>query len=274
MVLDSHVHFWKYDKNEYAWIDKSMKLLQKDYLPTELEQTLKRNGVDGCICVQAIASELETRFLAELAGSHKFVKGVVGWADLQSPQVEKHIAELKNYPSIVGIRHIVQSEPDDFMYDERFRGGISLLSKYGYTFDILIYPHQLQAAVDLVKMFPEQRFIVDHCAKPAIKNKDLEKWRSGITDLALFPNVSCKLSGLTTEAKWKEWSPSEFYPYLDVVFNAFGTNRLLFGSDWPVMLLSGIYVQWKSMLEKYMENHLPEEREAVFGLNARRIYGV
>ena len=274
MILDSHVHFWKYNKSEYTWIDKSMKLLQKDYLPQDLELTLKRNNVDACICVQALASEIETRFLAELAKSHRFIKGVIGWTDLQSPKVQENLSELKEYSSIVGIRHIVQGEPDDFMYGKEFRHGISLLAEKGYTFDILIYPQQLEAAVDLVKMFPEQQFIVDHCGKPAIRDKEMERWRSGITDLALFPNVSCKLSGLFTEAKWKDWSPADFYPYLDIIFKAFGTNRLLFGSDWPVMLLSGIYVQWKSLLEKYMDNHLQEERDAVFGLNARRIYGV
>lgn len=274
MVLDSHVHFWKYNKTEYTWIDKNMKLLQKDYLPQELELTLKRNNVDGCICVQALASQLETRFLAELSNSHPFIKGVIGWTDLRSPRVQENLEELKEYSSIVGIRHIVQTEPDDFMYNDDFRRGISLLADRGFAFDILVFPRQLSAAVDLVKMFPGQQFILDHCGKPNIREKEMDKWRTEITDLAMYPNVSCKLSGLFTEAKWKEWSSAEFYPYLDIVFQAFGTDRLLFGSDWPVMLLSGIYVQWKSLLEKYMENHLPEERDAVFGLNARKIYGI
>ena len=274
MVLDSHVHFWKYSKTEYPWIDGNMKILQKDFLPTELELTLKRNNVDGCIAVQAATAEVETRFLAELAKTHPVIKGVVGWTDLQSKNVEIKLSELKEYPSIVGIRHIVQSEPDDFLYDEKFRAGISLLKEFGYTYDLLIYPKQLKAAVDFVRAFPEQSFILDHCAKPDVKNKGIEEWRKGITDLAMFPNVSCKLSGLLTEAKWKEWRPADFYPFLDVVFESFGTERIMFGSDWPVILLSGIYVQWKSLLEKYMENYLPEEKEAVFGLNALRVYGI
>lgn len=274
MIIDSHVHFWKYNKTEYDWIDRNMKILQKDYLPEDLVATLQRNNVDGCIAVQALASELDTRFLAELAKTHPFIKGVIGWADLRSDDLFEKLTELKTYSPIIGIRHIVQSEPDDFMYDERFRAGISLLREFGYTYDILIFPRQLSAAVDLVKMFPDQQFILDHCAKPNIKEKEMDRWRTGLTDLALYPNVSCKLSGLITEASWKSWSPGEFYPYLDVVFGAFGANRLMFGSDWPVMLLSGIYVQWKSLLEKYMEDHLPEERDAVFGDNARRIYGI
>lgn len=274
MIIDSHIHLWKYSKKELPWIDGSMKILQKDYLPNDLEQLFNRNNVNGCIAVQAATEEVETRFLAELANTHSIIKGVVGWTDLRASDVEKKLSELKEYPSIVGLRHIVQSEPDDFLYNEQFRAGISLLKDVGYTYDILIFPRQLKAAVDFVKAFPDQVFILDHCAKPDVKHKEMELWKKGITELALYPNVSCKLSGLITEAAWKEWSPSEFYPYLDVVFQSFGTDRLMFGSDWPVVLLSGIYVQWKSLLEKYMEKHLTEEREAVFGLNAQRVYGL
>ena len=272
MVIDSHVHFWKYDKADLPWIDRSMKMLQKDYLPSNIELTLKRNGVDGCIAVQAVTSQLETRFLAELANTHPYIKGVVGWVDFMSADVAKQLDELKQYPSIVGVRHIVQSEPDDFLYNEQFRNGIVLLKEYGYTYDILIFPRQLKAAVDFVRAFPDQTFIVDHCAKPNVRNKEMEEWRKGITDLAMFPNVSCKVSGLITEAEWKNWSPADFYPYLDVVFESFGIQRVMFGSDWPVMLLSGIYVQWKSLLEKYMEKMLPEEKDQFFGLNVMRIY--
>jgi len=274
MVIDSHVHFWKYNKTDLPWIDRNMKILQKNYLPSELELTLKRNHVDGCIAVQAMTAEVETRFLAELANTNSIIKGVVGWTDLRADDVAKKLSEFKEYSSIVGMRHIVQSEPDDFLYDEKFRRGVSLLKEFGYTYDILIYPRQLGAATDFVRAFPDITFIVDHCAKPEVKNKEMQTWRKGITDLAMFPNVYCKLSGLITEAGWKEWSPGDFYPYLDVVFESFGTERLMFGSDWPVMLLSGIYVQWKSLLEKYMENFLQEEKEAVFGLNAQKIYGI
>jgi L-fuconolactonase len=274
MLIDSHVHFWKYNKTDLPWIDRSMKILQKNYLPEDIALTLKRNNIDGCIAVQAASIEVETRFLAELANTHSIIRGVVGWADLKSPEVEKKLGELKQYSSIVGVRHIVQSEADDFLYDEGFRNGIALLKDFDYTFDILIYSRQLPAAVDFVRAFPDQQFIIDHCAKPDIKGGGLESWRKGITDLALYPNVSCKLSGLFTEANWKEWSPADFYPYLDVVFESFGVERLMFGSDWPVMLLSGIYVQWKSLLEKYMESFLEEEKEMVFGGNAARVYNV
>lgn len=274
MVIDSHVHFWKYDKSSYEWIDKSMKILQKDHLPEDIELTLKRNNVDGCVAVQAVSAEVETRFLAELANTHSYIKGVVGWTDLSSPDAEKRLSEFKQYPAIKGIRHIVQSEPDDFLYKEDFRRGVALLQDYGYAYDILIYPRQLKAARDFVAEFPGQTFILDHAAKPEIRNKEIETWKQGIEELAAYPNVYCKLSGLTTEAKWKEWSPADFYPYLDVIFKAFGTDRLLYGSDWPVMLLSGIYVQWKSLLEKYMEGFVEEDREKVFGRNAQAVYSL
>ena len=272
MVIDTHVHFWKYDKKDYEWIDDSMKILQKDYLPEHIERTLKRNDVDGCIAVQAVMAEVETRFLAELSETHQFIKGVVGWADLRADNVEKKLSELKAYPSIKGIRHIVQSEPDDFLYDPSFRRGMARLKEFDFTYDILIFPRQLKAATDLVSAFPDQTFILDHCAKPAVRDKEIEGWQKGLRDLASHPNVFCKLSGLTTEANWKEWSPADFYPYLDVIFESFGTERLMYGSDWPVMLLSGIYVQWKSLLEKYMENLLPEEKERIMGLNAQAVY--
>ncbi|MBA4168127.1 MAG: amidohydrolase family protein [Chitinophagaceae bacterium] len=274
MVIDSHVHFWKYNKTDYTWIDSSMKLLQKDYLPTELEATLKRNFVDGCVAVQANQTEVDTRFLAELAITHPVIKGVVGWTDLSATDAEKKLAELKAYTPIVGLRHIAQSEPDDFYHGPEFRRGLGLLQQFGYTFDLLIFPRQLRAARDLVGEFPGQTFILDHCGKPNIKKHGLEEWKNTLQELAAYPNVYCKLSGLITEAAWKDWRPSDFYPYLDVVFEAFGTGRLMFGSDWPVMLLSGMYVQWKSLLEKYTEHLLPEDKEKIFGLTARRVYGI
>lgn len=273
MVLDSHVHFWKYNKTDYPWIDSNMKVLRQDYLPEQLENTLKRNGVDGCLAVQAVASEVETRFLAELAATHPFIRGVVGWVDLQADDAEKQLGEFKaGYPAIAGFRHVAQSEPDDFYYRPAFRRGLALLSGLDYSFDLLIFPKQLRAARDLVGEFPDQTFILDHCGKPNVRKKELNDWKSGLLELAARPQVYCKLSGLITEANWKEWRPADFYPYLDVVFEAFGPERLMFGSDWPVMLLSGIYVQWKSLLEKYCEHLLPEQKEQIFGLTARTAY--
>lgn len=274
MVIDSHVHFWKYDKKTYAWIDSSMKDLQKDYLPEHLQTTLKRNGVDAIIAVQADQSELDTHFMVEMAKTHAFIKGVVGWTDLKSEDLEKRLEYFSQYSIIKGWRHIVQGEPDGFLADPQFRRAMPLLQQYNYTYDVLVYERQLPQAVDFVQAFPENKFILDHAGKPDIRSAEITAWEKNIRTIATHPNVYCKLSGLFTEAKWKQWSAAEFYPYLDILFDAFGSNRLLWGSDWPVMLLSGIYVQWKSLVEKYMEKHTEEEREAVFGETAVEVYGI
>ncbi len=270
-VIDTHVHFWKYDKARDTWMDK-MKTLQQDYLPHTLAGTLQRNGVDACVAVQADSSELETHFLVELSKSHSFIKGVVGWVDLLGENVEERLDYFSQYAIIKGYRHVVQAEPDGFLLRPDFQRGISALAKYDYAYDILVYHHQLSSVLELVKAFPDQQFIIDHCGKPAIGEKKLDEWATYIRKIAQHPKVYCKLSGLFTEAKWKEWSPAEFYPYFDVVFDAFGTDRLLFGSDWPVILVSGMYVQWKSMLEKYMEEMTVADKEKVFGSNAIDFY--
>ncbi|HKO79436.1 MAG TPA: amidohydrolase family protein [Chitinophagaceae bacterium] len=273
-AIDTHVHFWKYDKIRDAWITDNMKTLQQDYLPQTLISTLKRNGVDGCVAVQADQSELETLFLVELAKTHSIIKGVVGWVDLQNENLEERLQYFSQYPIIKGWRHIVQGEPDDFLIRPAFQRGVSALQPYNYTYDVLIYPRQLKAALEFVGRFPGQKLVIDHCAKPDIAGKKIDDWAGTMKEIAKHPNVYCKLSGLFTEAKWKHWSPGEFYPYLDVVFDAFSTDRLLFGSDWPVILLSGMYVQWKSLLEKYMENFDREEKAKVFGKNAIRFYNL
>jgi L-fuconolactonase len=272
MKVDTHVHFWKFDKVRDAWITDNMKTLQEDYLPGQLAATLKRNEVDGCIAVQASQSELETHFLIELSHMHDIIKGIVGWVDLRKDDIEERLHHFSQYPIIKGWRHVVQSEPDGFLADKDFQRGISLLPLYNYTYDILIYHHQLKQALDFVAKFPDQRMVIDHCAKPDIADKKIDEWKVLMKEMANHPNVYCKLSGLFTEATWRKWSPADFYPYLDVVFEAFGPDRLMFGSDWPVMLLSGMYVQWKSLLEKYMENMEQEDRDKVFGDNAIKFY--
>ena len=274
VVIDTHVHFWEYDKVRDAWITDDMKVLQQHYLPQTIAGTLNRNGISGCIAVQADQSELETLFLMELAKTHAIIKGIVGWVDLQNENIEERLQYFSQYSSIKGWRHVVQGEPDDFLLRPAFQRGIRALQPYDYTYDILIYPKQLKAAVEFVSKFPEQKLVIDHCAKPLVAEKKIDEWAVYMKAIAQHPNVYCKLSGLFTEAKWKEWSPAEFYPYFDIVFEAFGTDRLMFGSDWPVILVSGMYVQWKSLLEKYMENFKPEEKEKIFGANAIRFYNL
>jgi len=272
MQVDTHVHFWKYNKKRDAWITSNMKILQQDYLPQTISQTLKRNDIDGCVAVQVEQAEVETLFLMELSKTYNIIKGIVGWVDLQKENVEERLQYLYENQMIKRWRHIVQSQPNDFLSGKNFQRGIAALQPYNYTYDVLIYHHQLKPALEFISLFPEQKFVIDHCAKPDVSNKKIDEWKSLMLEIAKPPNVYCKLSGLFTEAKWKEWSPNEFYPYLDVVFEAFSTDRLMFGSDWPVILLSGIYVQWKSLLEKYMENFDEEEREKVFGRNAIGFY--
>lgn len=274
MTIDSHVHFWKYDEVRDSWITDDMKVLQQDYLPEHFQPIAKRNGIDGVVAVQADQSELETRFLAELAATHPLIKGVVGWIDLRDPKLGERLQHFIAYPIIKGWRHIVQGEPDDFLLKKDFQRGVQLLKEFDYTYDVLIYHHQLPAAVAFINALPEQKLIIDHCAKPDIRERSIKEWETQMRRIAEHPNVYCKVSGLFTETHWKKWSAADFYPYLDVVFDAFGADRLLFGSDWPVILLSGIYVQWKSLLEKYMENFKPEQREKVFGGNAVSFYNL
>ncbi len=274
-MIDAHVHFWKYDRTRLDWIDNSMKILKQDYLPENLSSTLNRNGISGVIAVQAEEAEVETHWLVELSKTHPMIKGVVGWVDLLSENAGERLDYFSQFPIIKGYRHIAQKEADDFFMRDDIRRGIAALVERGLTYDILVFPRHLEASADMVAQFPEGRFVLDHCGKPSVKTArhgDMETWRHGIELLAKHPNVYCKLSGLITEAEWKGWSPKDFYPYLDVVFENFGVERLMFGTDWPVMLLSGMYVQWKSLLEKYMED-LDEERKAwVFKGNAERFY--
>lgn len=274
MQVDAHVHFWDYDKRKDAWITDDMRILQDDFGPQKLASTLSRNGIDGCVAIQVDQTELETHYLVELSKTNPIIRGVVGWIDLRDPGLEKRLEYFSQYSIIRGWRHIAQAEPDDFLRRKDFQQGVRSLQAYDHTYDILVYARQLPAALDFVAALPEQRLVIDHCAKPEIATSKIDEWRRLIREMAQAKNVYCKLSGLFTEAKWKQWSASEFYPYLDVVFEAFGTKRLLFGSDWPVILLSGIYVQWKSLLEKYMQDLEEEEKENIFGGNAVRFYNL
>jgi len=273
-TIDTHVHFWIYSKTRDAWITDDMKVLQQDYLPEHLMLNLKRNAVDGCVAIQVSQEEVETRFMVELSKTHDIIKGVVGWIDLRADNIDEKLASFSENSIIKGYRHIVQAEPDDFLLRTDFQRGVHALKQYNYTYDILIYPSQLKSALDFVSKLPDQKLIIDHCAKPDIKNKNIDDWKKWIQEIAQHPNVYCKVSGLFTEANWKGWAASDFYPYLDVVFEAFGIDRVMFGSDWPVILLSGIYVQWKSLLEKYMEMSNQEDKEKFFGLNAVQFYNL
>lgn len=274
-ILDSHQHFWKYSPQKYPWIGENMELLKKDFIPGELHQIYTHQGINGSVAIQAEQSEEETEFLLELADLHPFIFGVVGWVDLRSPQLPSRLEHFSARKKLKGFRHLVQDEPDAFfMLDPSFQRGLGWLQKYGYTFDLLVYPHQMEAAIQTVRNFPGLKFVLDHMGKPAIENGVMEDWASSIKTLALEPNVCCKVSGMVTEASWTRWQLDDFIPYLDTVFQAFGTDRLMFGSDWPVCLVAAKYAAVINVLLHYMGGFSEVDKQKVFFTNAKDFYGL
>ncbi len=273
MKIDAHQHFWRYAPETHAWIDESMTAIQRDFLPADLEPLLRAEGFEGCIAVQARQSVEETEWLLSLADAHPFIRGVVGWVALCAADVADDLGRVAAHPKLRGVRHIVQDEPDDrFMLQPAFLRGIDALSRFGLTYDILIYARQLPAAVELVKAFPEQRFVLDHIGKPDVRAGALDPWARGIAALSRNRNVWCKLSGLVTETDWSRWSGDEFTPYLDVIFDWFGPDRLMIGSDWPVCLLAGAYGDVNSIVGSYVERRFPSYADAVAGGTAAAFY--
>lgn len=271
--IDSHQHFWKYDAREYGWIDERMGVLKRGFLPADLEPRLKAAGFDACVTVQARPTLDETAWLLELADRSPFVAGVVGWVDLCSPDARGQLRRFAKHPRLVGVRHIVQGEPDDrFLLRADFGRGIALLEEFGLAYDILIYPRHLAVAAEFVKRFPRQRFVLDHLAKPEIVRGEIRGWTRDLRVLAAAPNVHAKLSGLVTEADWRRWTPDQLRPYLDVAFECFGPGRLMAGSDWPVCTLAADYGQAMGVVTEYLRDRPAAEREAVLGGNARQFW--
>lgn len=273
-IIDTHQHFWKYNPDDYGWITDDMRVIRKDFLPADLSLVLKENAVDTCISVQADQTEAETDWLLQMADENDFIAGVVGWVDLRSQQIEERLKHYSKFPKLKGFRHVLQGEEPSFMLQENFLNGISKLQQFGFTYDILIFPQHLDAALQLVQQFPDQPFIIDHIAKPYIKDKKIDGWKAGIEKIARFKNVYCKLSGMVTEADWKNWTEEELHPYIDVIVNSFGTNRILFGSDWPVCLLASSYEKWLQVVNGYFAAFTSEEQENVFSKNAIRFYNL
>jgi len=274
MKIDAHQHFWKYHAETHAWINESMEVIQKDFLPEQLGPLLVENGIDGCIAVQADQSLEETKFLIELAEQNTWIKAVIGWIDLKAVDIEDQLIYWKQKPILKGFRHILQSEEPEFMLSSEFLRGIAALQKMNYSYDILIYPHHLPAALLLVKQFPEMRFIIDHMAKPNIKDKQISKWQEGIEKLGQQKNVFCKISGLVTEANWKNWEAADFEPYLTVIKKAFGMDRLIYGSDWPVCLVASGYKEQYAIYKQCFSDSSSLEIENLFGGNAKRFYQI
>jgi len=275
MRIDAHQHFWYYDPQRDAWITDAMAVLRRDFVPSELVREMSAAGIDASIAVQADQSEAETRFLLSLAAASPEIAGVVGWIDLRAPDIAERLQHWSRYERLRGFRHIAQAELDDrFLVQPEFVRGVRALAEHGFTYDILIYPRQLPAAIELAQKAPEQRFVLDHIAKPPIASGEMSAWREGIRKLAQNLNVFCKLSGLVTEAEWRGWRASDFRPYLDVVLEAFGPERLMFGSDWPVCELRAGYAEVAAIVHDWATRLSTNEQAQLWGGTAARCYGL
>lgn len=274
MKIDAHQHFWNFDRQRDTWITDDMVRIQQDFSPADLQPLLQQHHFDGCVAVQADASQNETDFLLVLADEHAFIKGVVGWLDLCSDTIDDLLARYALNENFKGVRYILQGQPEGTMFRKDFQRGIAAMEPYGLAYDLLIYPNQLEEAIELVAAFPKQRFILDHCAKPHIKAKEIEIWQKQMVQLSKFENVACKVSGLITEADWDTWNRSTIEPYLEVVFDAFGSHRTLFGSDWPVSLLAGSYSKTVALVEDYISKFSETEQQQIMGLNAKNWYNL
>ena len=274
MRIDSHQHFWKFNPVRHEWIDSSMQNIAKDFLPKDLKPLLETNLMDGCIAVQADQSETETQFLLGLAEENSFIKGVVGWVDLSSEDLSQRLEVFSKNTLFKGVRHVLQAEKEGFMLKDPFLRGISELKNFNLTYDILIYPNQLEEARVLIEKNPDQPFVLDHMAKPYIKHQKIKNWASDIKVLAKYKNVYCKLSGMVTEADWNHWQFEDFKKYLSTAFETFGYDRLMFGSDWPVCLLAGSYEHVVKIIDLFIEDLNPEEKNNIMGGNACNFYNL
>jgi L-fuconolactonase len=273
--IDGHQHFWKFDPVRDSWINDDMAVIQKDFWPQDFAPVLRQNGFDGSVLVQSDQSEAENEFQLNNATHHDFIKAVVGWVDLQSPSIEERLHYYSHFTKMKGFRHVLQGEKDRaLMLRPAFMNGISLLHKYNFTYDILVFPDQLKHVLDFVKAFPDQPFIIDHIAKPYIKDKKIEEWKKDMEAIAKHENVYCKVSGMLNEADWKRWKKEDFTPYLETVTEAFGTNRIVFGSDWPVCLAVASYKEVKEIVSDFYSSFSKNEQDLFFGSNAVKFYNL
>lgn len=273
--IDAHQHFWKFDPIRDTWIPDEMALLRKDFLPPQFAPLLQQNGFDGCMTVQVEQAEIENVFQLENAKKNEFIKGIVGWIDLQAKNVRQKLSYYTQFKKLKGFRHILQGEAQrDLMLKTEFLRGIKALSGYDYTYDILIFPDQLKFTNEFVAQFPQQKFVIDHLAKPYIKSKKIDGWKNDIQQVAKHENVYCKISGFITEADMKHWKEEDFIPYFDVVVESFGINRIMFGSDWPVCLGGADYNTVVNITKKYFSSFTKNEQDKFFGDNAIKFYNL
>jgi L-fuconolactonase len=272
--IDSHLHLWRYNPTEYGWIDDSMASLQRDFLPEDAAREMRAAGMDACVAVQVRQTLEETRWLLKLADAHPFIAGVVGWVDLRSVQLDAELESIAAHPKLVGVRHIVQAEPDDFLSGEGFRRGVAHLARHGLTYDILIYARQLPAAIDFAAALPGERLVLDHLGKPDIRAGGFDGWRRNLDRLAALPNVFAKLSGLVTEADWNRWTIEDLHRYINAALDSFGPERLMIGSDWPVCTVAGGYGKVLDVVRTAISGRPQAERDAVLGKTARRFWNL
>jgi len=275
MIVDAHQHFWKFDATRHQWITDDMKVLRRNFLPIDLQPIYNKLNIGGCIAVQADESDTETAFLLTLATENNFIEGVVGWIDPKDNLLEEKLNQYSTQTFLKGFRNIIQGKPDDFYFtNPEFHQFLKKLKFYNFTYDILVYEDQLRATIKCTEQFPDQKFILDHCGKPNIKAKNYKDWASQIKILASNPNVYCKLSGLVTEANLNSWSYDDLMPYMEIAAEYFGSDRLCFGSDWPVCLLASDYERLYDVTNKFI-NQLPsKEQENILGINVCRFYGI
>ena len=275
MKIDAHHHFWKYSPEEYGWIDEEKAALRRDFLPPHLSEEIANVGIDGVVTVQARQSLEETETLLRYSHQHEFMRGVVGWAPLISPSVEGDLQRFSKHPKLKGVRHVLQDEPDDhYISRDDFNRGVAELRRFNLVYDILIFERHLPQTIEFVDRHPNQVFVLDHMAKPRIKDNLISPWRENISELARRPNVSLKISGMVTEADFANWTEAQLQPYLETVLEAFGSGRLMFGSDWPVCLLACRYGRWFEIVSRFIRRLSSAEQERILGGTAAEVYGL
>jgi L-fuconolactonase len=272
--VDAHQHFWHYTPDEFGWIDDSMAAVRLDFLPSDLRPLMDQAKMSATVAVQARQSIEETRWLLDLADRHPWIAGVVGWLPIADPSIEHTLEEFADNPRLKGVRHVLQGEPDAYMDRDGFNAGIAPLRQHSLTYDVLILERQLPAAIRFVDRHPDQPFVLDHLAKPSIAAHQVEPWRTHLRELARRPNVSCKLSGMVTEADFSAWTIEDLRPYIETALEAFGPSRLLFGSDWPVCTAASTYDHWVTIVHELVSALSEEERNAIFGDNAAKFYNL
>jgi len=274
-AIDAHQHFWKYDPVNYGWINEDMSVIKKDFLPNDLKPLLEKNGFDGCVLVQSEQTKEHTDFLLHLASENDFIKGVVGWIDLQAEDITEQLVKYQPFRKLKGFRHILQDEENrKLMLKPQFKRGIEALGVFNYTYDILVFRDQVSFISELVSSFPDVAFVLDHLGKPDIRKKEIGDWEKDIRAVAQFENLYCKVSGMVTENDWKNWKQDDFKPYIDILLDTFGIERLMFGSDWPVCLLAASYDETLAVVKEYFSSFSKDEQEMFFGGNAERFYNL